>query len=70
MAAIGRAALGNAATRPDLIAHCQTAGHRLHVMPAGSDVDTRADLVDAYALSRQTSAPPALIYATGLCDPD
>lgn len=34
----------------ELIHLCQNAGHRLHIMPVGSDIDTRQDLIDAYTL--------------------
>ncbi len=41
----------------ELIYSCQNAGHRLHIMPVGSDVDTRADLLDAYALLEADPRP-------------
>jgi len=41
----------------ELIRLCQHAGHQLHIMPVGSDIDTRQDLIDAYTLLKGDPRP-------------
>lgn len=60
--------LGQALTRL-----CEDAGHQLHIMPVGSDVDTRQDLLSAYALLKADPRPARIalcnwIARSGLLD--
>ena len=41
----------------ELIRLCEDAGHRIYVMPHGSDIDTRQDLIDAYTTLEADERP-------------